>query len=925
MAVRKHTVVAGDTLWDLAKRYYGDATQYKRIAAIKQNNIKNPNLIYVGQVLYIDNPGKAPSTPSNKLRLLQFGRSSAPGQEKVLFASWDWSRLNDYSDKTTEGFKVLWTYDTGNGHWIGEPKTITIDYDLKAEDLAMYEYSTFNIPDNAIAIKFKVKPIAKNKKNSDTPEWPESSWSATKTYTNLMALTAPSGPLTVTIDKDNKLMASLNNVDIPNVIGIEFQVIRDNVQSGSGGYDMRRVPLSTGRAAYTRTVQSDHEYKVRCRSYGKGSYISDWTAYSENVYSTPSAPSGITSVKASSKTSVLLEWAEVKFATSYDVQYSQKQENFDINDQVPEKSGVENTSWEFTGLETGKEYFFRVRAARDSIKSGWTEIKSVVLGTKPAAPTTWSSTTTAIVGEPVNMYWVHNSADGSSQTRATLNVYVNDTLVVNQIIENTASEEDKDKTSVYTFDTASYSEGATIKWKVRTAGVTNEYGDWSIDRTIDVYARPSLELSVLGVDNNDLDVITEFPLTIKALGHPNTQLPIGYHLSVTSKSDYETTDSLGNIKMVKAGDQVYSNYFDVTGMLETVLSANDIDLENGVEYVFSCIASMNSGLTAEDTKTLSVAWEDRTCEPNAEVVINPDDITAEIRPYCQIAQTVRYRVLYRDGQYVKTNEVLSNVYKNVFVYDHIPDGEEDYVLNDPDATTTTGEKVHAGFEYSEDGTSEVEIYFCEVQEFEDITDVYLAVYRREYDGSFTKIESDIDGETNATVVDPHPSLDYARYRIVATSKDTGAISFYDLPLYPVDCKSVIIQWDEAWTNFEVRDDGEVTEPSWSGSMLKLPYNIDVSDNTRIDVEHVEYIGRSHPISYYGTQVGESSTWNVTIDKSDKETIYALRRLSKWMGDVYVREPSGLGYWATISVSFSQKHCEKAVPVTLNITRVEGGV
>ena len=44
-----------------------------------------------------------------------------------------------------------------------------------------------------------------------------------------------------------------------------------------------------------------------------------------------------------------------------------------------------------------------------------------------------------------------------------------------------------------------------------------------------------------------------------------------------------------------------------------------------------------------------------------------------------------------------------------------------------------------------------------------------------------------------------------------------------------------------------------------------------------------------------------------------------------MGDVYVREPSGVGYWASISVSFGIKHCEVTIPVTLNITRVEGGI
>ena len=108
-------------------------------------------------------------------------------------------------------------------------------------------------------------------------------------------------------------------------------------------------------------------------------------------------------------------------------------------------------------------------------------------------------------------------------------------------------------------------------------------------------------------------------------------------------------------------------------------------------------------------------------------------------------------------------------------------------------------------------------------------------------------------------------------------------------------------------------------------MLKLPYNIDVAEANNIDVALIEYIGRSHPVSYYGTQLGCTSTWNVDIPKSDTETLYALRRLAIWAGDVYVREPSGSGYWASISVSMSQKHCELTIPVTFSITRVEGGM
>ena len=107
--------------------------------------------------------------------------------------------------------------------------------------------------------------------------------------------------------------------------------------------------------------------------------------------------------------------------------------------------------------------------------------------------------------------------------------------------------------------------------------------------------------------------------------------------------------------------------------------------------------------------------------------------------------------------------------------------------------------------------------------------------------------------------------------------------------------------------------------------MRLLYDIDVSDQHEKDVELIKYIGREHPVSYYGTQIGHTATWNMNIVKDDEETLYTLRRLARWMGNVYVREPSGSGYWATVKVSFSQTHCELTTPVTLEITRVEGGI
>lgn len=50
-ATYMYTVKKGDTLWGIAKKYYGNGSKYTVIQ--KANKISNPNLIYVGQRLSI--------------------------------------------------------------------------------------------------------------------------------------------------------------------------------------------------------------------------------------------------------------------------------------------------------------------------------------------------------------------------------------------------------------------------------------------------------------------------------------------------------------------------------------------------------------------------------------------------------------------------------------------------------------------------------------------------------------------------------------------------------------------------------------------------------------------------------------------------------------------------------------------------------
>lgn len=740
------------------------------------------------------------------------------------------------STNLVDHYTVVWAYDSGDGIWFKSDSSDTKE-----------KYHTYSAPSNALRVKVSVKPVAKTRKvnGKDTAYFT----GTTASYTYSVSSNPPEVPPTPSVSIEKyELTATVDNISDSRSSEIQFQI-----------YDLTKLfktgtaTVSACMASFKCNVNAGGSYRVRARAAnvigGKRTY-GDWTDFTNAVDTIPSAPSEITTIRGSSSTSIYLEWSEVNSAETYEIEYTNKIKYFDNSSETTSVTGIEFNHYEITGLETGEEYFFRVRAVNSQGESTWTEIKSVVIGKDPSAPTTWSSSTTVITGEPLILYWVHNAEDGSTETYAEVEITIGtdvQTYTVKNELADDEENEDKDKTKSYSVDTSEYTEGTVLKWRVRTAGITKTYGDWSIQRSVNIYAPPTLELSVTNQNGDPVEVLESFPFFIEGLAGPKTQMPIGYHVTVIANDGYETVDEVGRTKTVNQGDSVYSRYIDTNDPLLVELSASNIDLENNISYTVTVVASMNSGLTVTESETFEVAWTDEEYNLDAEIAIDTNTYVAYVSPYCI-------------------------------------DDEEKLV----------------------DG-------------------VTLSVYRREFDGTFTEIATGINNVKNTVVTDPHPALDLARYRIVAITDSTGAVSFYDPPGYPVEGKSVIIQWDEEWSDFDVADDtGEREHPPWSGSMLKLPYNIDVSDSNSPDSVLVEYIGRSYPVSYYGTQLGSKSTWNVAIDKKDQETLYALRRLQIWMGDVYVREPSGSGYWANIKVSFNQKHVELTIPVTLDITRVAGG-
>lgn len=798
-----------------------------------------------------------------------------------------------------------------------------------------------DVPREATKIRIAVKPVP-----GSGYKW-YGAYSSYVTFTDFGDSFTPEAPPTPTITSNQtgdtasaKFTVLVDNLPYDSSAGSGTNVTADQVvfecigrKPDGSTYvaSTRTVNAVRSAASYTYTGTYGYSYRIRAKTknsvkrynsstkkYTTKVYESEWSQYSSWFQLAPPRPNA-TNFKAVplSESSVKLSWTKVTGADHYRIIYAANTTDYYNHSGTfhTEDTEFNASNITITGLDPGNKYYFNIRAINAegamspyAFGSDNGKYLIVTLGAKPSAPSTWSSSTTCTIGENVNLYWVHNTEDESAERYAKITLKVNDATYTTTIA-NTNKDEygnliDKTRELSLTYNptTGKYklndvevpiSDGDKVEWYVQTQGIKSDYSDPSVTRTIMFYEQPAFELIIEDVPFSDEYgiVIDSFPLKLTALVTENlAQKPIGMSLSIISTETYGTYDEdLGEESTVLEGSEVYGCYINTsTTTTDVTLTAGDVDFQNGVCYMANAVMSFDSGITAEASTEFLVAWSESDFVIDANVTYDPSTMSAQIVPICTgMEELYREYLVDRDGAYFCDSN--GNI-----LYDDMPisgpfDEETDYRESTP------------------------------------VEGVTLSVYRKDYNGRFVEIESGIENSGSHTCFDPHPTLDYARYRIVAKSDETGSMEYYDVPPYPIQDKRIIMQWDEEWiTNY---DEGDMPDSviKWSGCVLKLPYNIDVSESNTVDSSLVEYVGRSRPVSYYGTQLGEKTTWNCDVPKYDTETLYLLRRLAAYSGDVYVREPSGLGYWANVTTSFSLEHTALVIPVSFTIKPVEGGV
>lgn len=192
--------------------------------------------------------------------------------------------------------------------------------------------------------------------------------------------------------------------------------------------------------------------------------------------------------------------------------------------------------------------------------------------------------------------------------------------------------------------------------------------------------------------------------------------------------------------------------------------------------------------------------------------------------------------------------------------------------------------------------------------------VELSVYRVEFDGSTVLVADRLANDGQSGVEDPHAAFGKSTYRVVATDTATGAKAYGDFSARN-EVDRIVVQWDESTV-------GGLFPIGYEANRLELDRNVTWQHGFDREMALRKYQGQQDPVAHFGTGRGHTMhlTAGLLADFDDVQR-EMLRKLTAYRGEVYVREPSGVGYWAVVKVGISGSNARMVQPVTLDVTRV----
>lgn len=541
----------------------------------------------------------------------------------------------------------------------------------------------------------------------------------------------PSGPPEITMDSTGTSV-TLRYYNIPtNIDYVVFKVIMAN----KGDYNNTSVVTSgtsvsvdaTSRSAtYTRSLTRGNAYafaaanRIQYATSPTRYATTDFCEYSEWLKAAPVATTlnkNVT-IKTVRQNEVLISWKPTECALDgVFVQYAQTLNELDAesgstyNEETIELEtpmNVEKRAY-IGNLDIGVTHYFRVKGFVNSNGTKYytdpaknesnVTYFTVPLGTIPDAPTVWSLQNTYQVendsSKGFNLYAIHNSEDNSACSY--FKVYA-ELIRSNQsspivLLNDVTIENKKDEYGEYSKDNLEYLlkpyalrpslldwDNATVRWKIKTKGVLNDYGPYSNINVVKTYRKANLTVSASFKPSSTSGVI--YPLTITASLDwiTSSQRMLAVSFEIKSTTQYTYRDPIGGDVLVLPGTLLYSSTYALSSVAtkSVTLTPSDVHFEPNCSYVLSATIYTNAGLSVSNScnftynHTGTTTLNPKITQIEANEVDNAVYLKAQCRNENGALVSNALITIYRynaDGTYTKLNDGVAN---NTVIHDPHP-------------------------------------------------------------------------------------------------------------------------------------------------------------------------------------------------------------------------------------------------------------
>lgn len=313
------------------------------------------------------------------------------------------------------------------------------------------------------------------------------------------------------------------------------------------------------------STTAGHAYAYQVR--GKNPSGTSDAATAGTVYTTPSAPTGVTASAASATTATIDAAEKPKYVDSYEIQ----RKTTGDWESVSTVTSLPATVATSAGSNT-----FRVRAKKGELLSGWAESNQIVTITKPLAPTIVGLRSRYLEGTTLTFGWKPNHPDGSAQTQAQ--------------IEATAPSGESGTLTIEGDKTTFTGQKPTVgvyRFRVRTHGLSSEWGDWSGYVQTTVYAAPTAAITNPATEGAAVD-----------------RLP----LSVTWTAEDSTGIQSQVLELLSASGEVLYSAKPASTARSASIGVRDYQLANDTTYALRLTVTAGSSFSVTATRTFKTGW-----------------------------------------------------------------------------------------------------------------------------------------------------------------------------------------------------------------------------------------------------------------------------------------------------------------------------